>query len=122
VWLFRHTQGAFLGPEFPQAEIEQRPPRRRRFSVLSDDDLIRRSAEAIAAEKALGWFQGRMEFGPRALGARSILGDARSSAMQSMLNLKIKFRSRSACSPRRVLREQSASGLKSTRILRTCSW
>ena len=62
------------------------------FSVLDDDELLRCVAEALEGGKAVGWFQGRMEFGPRALGARSILGDARSATMQKTLNLKVKYR------------------------------
>jgi len=62
------------------------------FAKLSDDDLARRVADLIAEEKVIGWFEGRMEFGPRALGARSIIGDARSPKMQETMNLKIKFR------------------------------
>src|SRR6185369_15222639 len=62
------------------------------FDVLTDEALIRESVDALAGGKALGWFQGRMEFGPRALGNRSILGDARSPRMQSILNLKVKYR------------------------------
>jgi carbamoyltransferase len=86
-------RGAYLGPAFEQAEIEQRLARSgAKFEVLSQDALIGAAAQALAEEKALGWFQGRMEFGPRALGARSILGDARSPSMQSVLNLKVKYR------------------------------
>ncbi|OQW58739.1 MAG: hypothetical protein A4S14_06845 [Proteobacteria bacterium SG_bin9] len=86
-------QGAYLGPCFAQADIEQRLRKAGAvFEVLKDDELIEASATAMAEGKALGWFQGRMEFGPRALGARSILADARSPAMQSILNLKVKFR------------------------------
>src|SRR5439155_21839859 len=59
---------------------------------VSDDELFDRVATELAAGKVIGWFQGRMEFGPRALGARSIIGDARSTKMQSVMNLKIKFR------------------------------
>ncbi|HYL35904.1 MAG TPA: carbamoyltransferase [Bryobacteraceae bacterium] len=85
--------GSYLGPEFPQAEIERRLIEvGAKFTVLGDCDLLDACVEALAAEKAVGWFQGRMEFGPRALGARSILGDPRSPSMQSMLNLKVKFR------------------------------
>src|SRR2546422_1041580 len=62
------------------------------YISLSDEVLFERIADELAAEKVVGWFQGRMEFGPRALGARSILGDARSPRMQSVMNLKIKFR------------------------------
>jgi len=86
-------RGTYLGPSFPQPEIEERlRDAGAGFEVLDSEELIRRSAEAIEAGRALGWFQGRMEFGPRALGSRSILGDARSPTMQSMLNLKIKYR------------------------------
>jgi carbamoyltransferase len=63
-----------------------------RFAVLADDDLIRATAQALADGKAVGWMQGRMEFGPRALGNRSILGDPRSPTMQKVLNLKVKYR------------------------------
>ncbi len=86
-------KGSYLGPEFQQADIEARLRSvGARFTTLSADDLIQACAESLAEEKALGWFQGRMEFGPRALGGRSILGDARSPAMQSVLNLKVKYR------------------------------
>ncbi|HAA91259.1 MAG TPA: hypothetical protein DCE33_02350, partial [Rhodospirillaceae bacterium] len=63
-----------------------------KFEVLSDEALIQQTADALATEKAIGWFQGRMEFGPRALGGRSILGDPRSPTMQKTLNLKVKYR------------------------------
>ena len=86
-------QGSYLGPEFTQQEIEQRlDAAGGRYLVLSDDDVIDMTAKALANEKAIGWFQGRMEFGPRALGGRSILGDPRSPAMQKTLNLKVKYR------------------------------
>jgi carbamoyltransferase len=86
-------QGAYLGPSFSQAEMEARLTKLgARFSILSDNHLIEITVEAHAEGKAVGWFQGRMEFGPRALGARSILGDARSPRMQSVLNLKVKYR------------------------------
>ncbi len=86
-------KGSYLGPAFTQQEIERRLHAvGARFVHMSDDCLLGHSAEALAEGKALGWFQGRMEFGPRALGARSILGDARSPAMQSVLNLKVKYR------------------------------
>lgn len=85
--------GAYLGPCFPQSEIEIRlRAAGARFETLDDASLIRASVDAIASGLALGWFQGRMEFGPRALGARSILADPRSPSMQSVLNLKVKFR------------------------------
>ena len=88
-----NMKGSYLGPEFSQADIEQRLSAvGAKFTVLTDGELLHTCVNALEAEKAVGWFQGRMEFGPRALGARSILGDARSPKMQSMLNLKVKFR------------------------------
>ncbi len=88
-----NMKGSYLGPEFSQADIERRlTAAGARYVVLSDDELLDACADALESEKAVGWFQGRMEFGPRALGGRSILGDARSPKMQSMLNLKVKFR------------------------------
>lgn len=86
-------KGSFLGPAFTQREIEDRLTRcGASFEVLADSALIATGAEDLARSKALGWFQGRMEFGPRALGNRSILGDPRSPGMQKTLNLKIKYR------------------------------
>ena len=86
-------EGAYLGPSFAQSEIERRLSEAGgRFDSLDDDDLIAETAAALAEGKAVGWFQGRMEFGPRALGARSILGDPRSPSMQKLLNLKVKYR------------------------------
>jgi len=86
-------RGSYLGPEFGQDEIERRlRDAGASFSVLSEADLLDACVDALIAGKAVGWFQGRMEFGPRALGARSILGDPRSPQMQSLLNLKVKFR------------------------------
>jgi carbamoyltransferase len=86
-------KGSYLGPEFLQKDIEGRlSAAGAKYTVLDDNALDDACAEALEAEKAVGWFQGRMEFGPRALGGRSILGDARSPKMQSMLNLKVKFR------------------------------
>jgi carbamoyltransferase len=85
--------GSYLGPEYSQPDVERRLTEAgAKFTVLAGCDLLTACVDALAAEKAVGWFQGRMEFGPRALGARSILGDPRSPAMQSMLNLKVKFR------------------------------
>src|SRR4029079_7967531 len=86
-------QGGFLGPSYTQEEIERRLNAvGAQHHVLSESELIEAAVAAIVEGKAVGWFQGRMEFGPRALGARSILGDARSPQMQSLLNLKVKFR------------------------------
>jgi carbamoyltransferase len=85
--------GSYLGPAFGQADIERRlKAAGARFDTVSDQQLIEQTADALAAGNAVGWFQGRMEFGPRALGARSILGDPRSPTMQSVLNLKVKYR------------------------------
>jgi carbamoyltransferase len=90
----RDTQrGSYLGPEFRNDEIRrflqsQNAP----FVELRDDEIPYRIADLVASEKVIGWFQGRMEFGPRALGGRSIIGDARSPKMQEVMNLKIKFR------------------------------
>jgi carbamoyltransferase len=85
--------GSFLGPSFSQAEIEQRLlTSGARFTVLSEDEMIAKTVAALADQQAVGWFQGRMEFGPRALGARSILGDPRAPSMQRNLNLKVKYR------------------------------
>jgi carbamoyltransferase len=86
-------QGAYLGPEFSQQEIEKRLKGcGARFDMLDEGALIDACAEDLAQGRALGWFQGRMEFGPRALGNRSILGDPRSPTMQKTLNLKVKYR------------------------------
>ncbi len=86
-------RGAYLGPAFAQTEIEARLNScGAKFDLLDDAALIDNSAEALAQGKALGWFQGRMEFGPRSLGNRSILGDPRSPTMQKTLNLKVKYR------------------------------
>ena len=86
-------RGSYLGPSFDQEEIERRLSAcGARFETFPEAEMIDRTGEALVAGKAVGWFQHRMEFGPRALGARSILGDARSPAMQKILNLKVKFR------------------------------
>ena len=85
--------GSYLGPSFSDSEIESSLNAvGARYQRLADSDLMRQVAGIIAAENVVGWFQGRMEFGPRALGARSIIGDARSPKMQSVMNLKIKYR------------------------------
>jgi carbamoyltransferase len=101
--------GAYLGPEFSEAEIQHRLQNcGARFESVSDECLIHLSVQALAQEKALGWFQGRMEFGPRALGGRSILGDPRSPRMQSTLNLKVKYRESFRPFAPSVLREDVA--------------
>ena len=86
-------KGAFLGPGFEDNEIESKLKSLGAVYIkLSEEDLIEEVASALTAEKAVGWMQGRMEFGPRALGARSIIADPRSPLMQKQLNLKVKYR------------------------------
>jgi carbamoyltransferase len=111
----RHTNsgdamsGSYLGPAFCQKDIEDRlTAAGARYTVLSQDDMIDTTARALADGKAAGWFQGRMEFGPRALGGRSILGDARSPSMQKLLNLKVKYRESFRPFAPSVLREDVA--------------
>lgn len=86
-------RGSYLGPRFANEEIETfLKAKGAPYMKLSDDVLFKQVAADLASEKVVGWLQGRMEFGPRALGGRSILGDARSPKMQSVMNLKIKYR------------------------------
>ena len=85
--------GSYLGPEYTDIDIENFIKNGNYQSQkLNEDELIRKVSDLLADEKVIGWFQGRMEFGPRALGSRSIIGDARSKKMQSVMNKKIKFR------------------------------
>jgi len=101
--------GAYLGPAFDQKEIERRLRLvGARYEVLSDPDLLAACVDALVSQKALGWFQGRMEFGPRALGTRSILADPRGPQMQSQLNLKVKYRESFRPFAPAVLREEVA--------------
>jgi carbamoyltransferase len=101
--------GSYLGPSFSQAEIERRLHSvGAKFETMTEGDLIDATARDLANEKAVGWFQGRMEFGPRALGGRSILGDPRSDTMQKTLNLKIKYRESFRPFAPSVLREDIA--------------
>jgi carbamoyltransferase len=103
-------QGSYLGPAFSQDEIEKRLAAAGAiFTTVTDEpDLYRRTCDALEAGHAVGWFQGRMEFGPRALGARSILGDPRNPEMQTTLNLKIKYRESFRPFAPSVLREDVA--------------
>ena len=88
-----NMKGSYLGTEFTQNEIEKElNSLGANFETLNYENLINNTAEYLSNEKAIGWFQGRMEFGPRALGGRSILGDPRSDKMQKNLNLKVKYR------------------------------
>ena len=86
-------KGSYLGPEYFQDEIEKKLKEiGANFEVLEEDELIEKTSSVLIEGKVIGWFQGRMEFGPRALGARSIIADSRSETMQKKLNLKIKYR------------------------------
>ena len=86
-------QGSYLGPEFLQKEIEEQLDKAgAKYEIFKDEELLDKTATDLSNEEAIGWFQGRMEFGPRALGGRSILGDPRSEKMQKNLNLKVKYR------------------------------
>ena len=86
-------QGSYLGPQYSQIEVEKKlNDLGAKFEILSEENLLNKTAEDLSKGNAIGWFQGRMEFGPRALGARSIIADPRSSVMQKNLNLKVKYR------------------------------
>lgn len=102
-------KGSFLGPSFTNDEVEVFLKRiKAPYKRLEDDLLFNYVAEELVNEKVVGWFQGRMEFGPRALGSRSILGDARSSKMQSVMNLKIKYRESFRPFAPSILRERTS--------------
>ena len=102
-------QGSYLGPEYSQEEIiDELKKIGANFEILSENDLIEQTAIDLSEGKAIGWFQGRMEFGPRALGARSILGDPRTSEMQKTLNLKVKYRESFRPFAPSVLREDAS--------------
>jgi|SRR5579862_491194 len=102
-------RGGYLGPTFAQNDIENDlTAAKAKFAVTPESDLLDATAKALAAGKAVGWFQGRMEFGPRALGARSILADPRSPTMQRTLNLKVKYRESFRPFAPSVLREDLA--------------
>ena len=86
-------RGSYLGPAYTTGQIRAAlDAAGARYTILDDDALLARTARLLSEENVIGWFQGRMEFGPRALGGRSIIGDPRSSRMQSIMNLKIKYR------------------------------
>ena len=102
-------QGCYLGPGFAQTDIERRLAACGAvFEVIDDEALIDATVDALIEEKAVGWYQGRMEFGPRALGNRSILGDPRSRTMQKTLNLRVKYRESFRPFAPSVLREDVA--------------
>jgi carbamoyltransferase len=102
-------KGAYLGPEYSAEEIERHlDATGAKYTRLGRSELHRRVGQLLADEKIVGWFQGRMEFGPRALGSRSILGDPRSPGMQAQMNIKIKFREGFRPFAPSVLRERVA--------------
>ena len=102
-------KGAYLGPAFADDDIRQLLEQRGvRYQYLAEDELVASAAQALAEDKVIGWFQGRMEFGPRALGNRSILGNPCSAHTQSQMNLKIKFRESFRPFAPSVLREDAA--------------
>lgn len=102
-------QGSYLGPSFDQADIERRLTAvGARFESLDYEAMLDRTAQDLAEDRAIGWFQGRMEFGPRALGGRSILGNAKSPAMQKTLNLRVKYRESFRPFAPSVLREKAS--------------
>ena len=102
-------KGSYLGPQYEQSDIEKRLTSvGAKFTVHSDQEIIELTAQALAADKAVGWHQGRMEFGPRSLGGRSILANARSPSAQKLLNLKVKYRESFRPFAPSVLREDVA--------------
>src|SRR4029079_6898494 len=102
-------KGAYLGPSYTPEEIEEFLKKTgASYQRLDRATMLERVSQQIADEKIIGWFNGRMEFGPRALGCRSIIGDARSPRMQSVMNLKIKYRERFRPFAPSVLREHVA--------------
>ena len=106
-------QGSYLGPQYTQEEIEKKlNDLRAKFETLNEESLIKKTSEDLSKGNAIGWFQGRMEFGPRALGARSIIGDPRSSSMQKNLNLKVKYRESFRPFAPSVLREDVSDWFK----------
>ena len=106
-------QGSYLGPQYPQKEIEEKLNiLGAKFEIFNEENLINKTVEDLSVGHAIGWFQGRMEFGPRALGARSIIGDARSPSMQKTLNLKVKYRESFRPFAPSVLREDLSEWFK----------
>ncbi len=102
-------KGSYLGPEFSQKDIAERLTKCGAvFETLSDNGIVEQTAQALADGKAIGWMNGRMEFGPRALGGRSIIADPRSPTMQKLLNLKVKYRESFRPFAPSVLREDVA--------------
>ena len=86
-------QGSYLGPSYENKEIENFLKKNaKQYTYYNDDDLVKEVSRLIADQNVIGWFSGKLEFGPRALEARSIIADPRSEKMQSILNMKVKFR------------------------------
>ena len=103
-------RGSYLGPSYAQDDIEKRLKEAGAvYHTVTSEEMIEQTAQALADGKAIGWFQGRMEFGPRSLGARSILGDPRSPTMQRILNLKVKYRESFRPFAPSVLREEMSN-------------
>lgn len=114
-------KGSYLGPKHTNADIEQFLKQADApYEVLDDQVLFDRVAKDLADGKVVGWLQGRMEFGPRSLGGRSILGDARNTKMQSVMNLKIKHRESFRPFAPSVLRERVSDFLNWIRIAPIC--
>jgi len=106
---FDGMKGSYLGPQYSQSDISERLTRCGAvFTTYSEDEVITHAAQALADGKAVGWHSGRMEFGPRALGGRSILADPRSPSVQKLLNLKVKYRESFRPFAPSVLREDVA--------------
>jgi carbamoyltransferase len=102
-------KGSYLGPSYSQQDIEKELINcDAKFEAVAEADMLEQTSQALAEGKAIGWFQGRMEFGPRALGGRSILGDPRSETMQKTLNLRVKYRESFRPFAPSVLREDVA--------------
>ena len=115
--------GAYLGPGWNNEDLAQRLAAiGATFELVDDDMLIQRTVDALAEEQAVGWFQGRMEFGPRALGNRSILADPRSPTMQKTLNLRVKYRESFRPFAPSVLREDVANWFTLETDSPTCCW
>jgi len=104
-----HMKGSYLGPQFEPNDVVKRIAEMGgKMTYMTEDEMLEETSTALARGKAIGWFQGRMEFGPRALGGRSIIADARSPEMQKTLNLKVKFRESFRPFAPSVLREDVA--------------
>jgi len=102
-------KGSYLGPSYSQQDIEKELINcDAKFEAVTEEEMLEQTSQALAEGKAIGWFQGRMEFGPRALGGRSILGDPRSETMQKTLNLRVKYRESFRPFAPSVLREDVA--------------